>query len=73
MTTHLYSRSTKYTTAFIQAQLSINQKFKTGLPMSVSLRVHGEKINKTAQQVQVDGILIQNLLFGDNYKYTTMC
>ncbi len=71
MTTHLYCTVQKYTTAFIQARLYINQEFTTGLPMSVSLRVHGEKINKKAQQV--DGKLILNLLFGDSYKYTTMC
>ncbi len=42
--------------------------------MSVSLRVHGENINKKAQQV--NGILILNLLlllFGNNYKYIPQC
>ncbi len=42
MTTHLYCTVQRYTTGFIQGQLSINQEFKTGLPMSVSK----EKINK---------------------------
>ncbi len=46
MTTHPYCTVQEYTTAFIEAQLSISQEFKTGLLMSVSLRVHGENINK---------------------------
>ncbi len=47
----------KNTTAFIQAQLSINQEFKTkvGLPM---LRVHGKYIYKKVQQV--DGMINVN-------------
>ncbi len=46
-------------TAHLYCTVQNNQEFKTGLPMSVLLRVHGEKVNKKARQV--DGILIKIL------------